>query len=147
MTTTRFIGTLVALGTLGMAVAAGPGQKVKLEGKGAFTANGRGIATIDGSGTFSIEGAGQLLIIAGPKDKIEISGFGNERIEGNKHFYSGAGKVSVTGNKISIKLDGKIDSARAIGKGSAKLYGKGDYSCGKLSGHWLAGGGTIWFVK
>ena len=147
MTTTRFIGTLVALGTLGMAIAAGPGQKVKLEGKGTFSASGRGIATIEGSGKFSVDGAGQLLIIAGPKDKIEVTGFGNERIEGNKHFYTGSGKVTVTGKNISIKLDGKVDSARAIGDGSAKLFGKGDYSCGKLVGHWQAGGGTIWFVK
>ena len=145
MATTKLIGMIVALGVLGMAMADGPG-KVKLECKGAFSASGRGIATISGDGKFSIEGKGEVLVIAGPMDKIEVSGFGKERIEGNRHFYLGSGKVTVTGNNVSVMLDGYIESVRALGNGSARLVGRGDYNVGKLVGHWQAGGNTIWFV-
>lgn len=146
MQTTKIIATALALGILGTTMAADP-QRVKLEGKGLLTANGRGVATLEGDGKFVVEGAGQLMIIAGPNDKLETSGFGNERVEGNKHFYTGGGKVTVTGNNLTIRLDGKIKSIRALGRGSATLIGSGEYEVGRISGQWSSAGCTISFTK
>lgn len=146
MKATKMIGMSLAMAALSMAMGAGPGT-AKLEGKGIFKADGRGIATVSGNGKFVVEGKGDLLVIADSNDRIEISGFGLERVVGNKHYYRGSGKVTVTGSDISVKLDGAIDNLACAGNGSARLLGRGDYAVGKLVGTWSSQNNTIWFIE
>jgi len=137
----KTLGITLALGTLALAGAA-PVEYVKLDGKGAFVAHGVGVASIEGDGKFSVEGRGAVVVIAGRDDTIEAKGFGLERIDGNRHYYRGAGKITVTGDDVSIKLDGTIEALRGMGRGTARLLGKGDYQSGKFVGHWAGPKGT-----
>jgi hypothetical protein len=147
MNANKLIGITIAITALGTAMAADPIGSKKLEGKGAFAAHGLGVATVEGNGRFTVEGGGELLVIADRNDRIEVTGFGQERVDGNKHYSRGSGKVTVTGTDITVMLDGNIDAMRCLGNGSARLVGKGDYSVGKLVGSWQSNGNTIWFIK
>ncbi len=107
-----------------------------ISGEGVLTATGSGRAvlvgqadliTLSGWGTVSVEDLGGDA-------QIEVSGFGDKVMTGNREKYGGKGTITVTGSNVVVKFSGTHMVLRAEGSGTATLSGHGTWNKGTKSG-------------
>lgn len=120
-----------------------------IHGKGWLYAKGSGLAKLHMSGQIEIIGHGVGTVYIKGAEKIEAAGKGKrvDRPGGGVYFYGYRGKITATGDDMTIKIVSKKIEFTARGKGTAWLRGRGHYETGGGSGDWAPNGFQLEVVE
>ncbi|GAB4415433.1 MAG: hypothetical protein Fur0044_10510 [Anaerolineae bacterium] len=120
-----------------------------IRGKGWLYAKGNGAATLRMSGQVEIKGHGAGAVYIYGAEEINASGQGKRaNLDGGGVVFKGySGTITVTGEKMVVKMVGTKIEFKASGQGVAHLRGRGYYETAHLRGDWNNRGLEIEIVK
>jgi hypothetical protein len=109
-----------------------------IRGKGWLYAKGSGEANLRMSGQIEIKSHGVGVVYIYGAENIQAEGSGRrENLSGGGVVFKGyEGKITVSGDKMVVKMVGKKIEFTAHGKGVAHLRGRGYYETAHLRGDW-----------
>ena len=116
-----------------------------IHGKGTLHAEGSGKATLRMSGQIKITSHGSGTVYIYGADTIHAEGDGKRTDRGRLVIFRGhQGTITVTGERMAVRIVGKDIEFDARGKGTAILRGRGTYETGDgYTGDWQANGLTL----
>lgn len=120
-----------------------------IRGKGWLSAKGSGTATLRMSGQVDIIGNGVGAVYIYGAEEINAAGQGKRAdLNGGDVVFKGySGTITVTGEKMVVKMVGTKIEFKATGVGSVHLRGRGYYETENLRGDWNNRGLDIEVVK
>jgi hypothetical protein len=129
---------------LGLAVT-GLASADVIRGKGTLNAEGSGAATLRMSGQVEITSHGSGVVYIYGAEKIRAEGNGKRTDRGRLFILRGhEGKISITGERMVVRIVGQEIEFDARGKGTAILRGRGTYETGNgRTGDWEPNGLTV----
>ncbi len=116
-----------------------------IRGKGWLYAEGSGAATLRMSGDVEIISHGSGVVYIYGADTIEAEGNGRRKNlrNGGVIFRGYEGKITISGERMAVRMIGKQIEFTAMGKGTAILRGRGHYETEGHSGNWEPDGLTL----
>lgn len=129
---------------LGMALT-GLASADVIRGKGTLHAEGSGAATLRMSGHIKITSHGSGVVYIHGAEGIRAEGDGNRVDRGRLVIFRGhEGTISITGERMVVRIVGQEIEFDARGKGTAILRGRGTYETGNgHTGDWEPNGLTL----
>lgn len=119
-------------------------ELTEVTGDKSETISGEGVLTAEGSGRAVLTGQADSIVLSGwgvvsvedlgGDAQVEVSGFGEKVIIGNREKYSGKGTITVSGSNVVVRFSGTHMVLKAQGTGSATLSGHGTWNKGTRSG-------------
>ncbi len=134
--------TMMMIAVMGFASVANADT---VSGYGWLKATGAGVATLKMTGSIAITGHGAGIIYIKGAEEVRAEGWGRRTNlnNGDVILRGYRGKVTITGERMSVRMvGGKIDFA-AHGFGTATLKGRGEYRTRNGVGIWSADGTTL----
>lgn len=136
--------TIAVLASLALTAVA---SAETLEGTGTLWARGVGIAKVHGDGSVKIRGCGVGTVWVKGAETLEAHGVGIRReVDGGVLFIGWWGKITASGEELTVRMAGGLIEFVAEGTGWAFLKGRGRYHVGPASGEWSPEGMTIYFA-
>ena len=116
-----------------------------IRGKGTLYAKGSGVATLRMTGHVEITSYGSGTVYIYGAESIRAEGDGKRADRGRLVIFRGhEGTISITGERMVVRIVGKDIEFTARGKGTAILRGHGTYETGNgYTGDWAPDGLTV----
>ena len=116
-----------------------------IRGKGTLHAQGSGAATLRMTGHVEITSHGSGVVYIYGAERIHATGDGNRTDRGRLVIFRGhEGTISITGERMMVRMVGQDIEFTARGKGTAILRGRGTYETGDgHTGDWAPDGLTV----
>lgn len=139
-------GIAAAVLALGLGLVAHAQEPEPAAAAGTLTAQGDGFVGLQARGTVEIQGQGSGIIWV-HEGTVDTEGQG-ERFDlprGGVLLVSWNGQVTVSGERVGVRLVSHSVDLSATGAGLAVLYGKGTYQTESESGEWALPGVRVRF--